>query len=120
MSGTVKFKFGGVQQTVRVELRLAPLFEDATGLGYITLWGSLVNRTATLTQVLAVLRVALKENGKHYDDKDMLALMGHEGLVEAYISAAAIVTELMKRPETSPGKGKPARSGQTAEAIDSH
>jgi hypothetical protein len=50
----------------------------------------------------------------------MLSLMGHDGLVEAYVAAAQIVTELMKKPETSPGKGKPARGGQTAEATDSH
>jgi hypothetical protein len=114
---SVKFTFGGVKRELRVELAMAPRFEDATGLGYLELTQALVERKAKLTQVVEVLRVAFEGNGTRLTSDDIFNQISHDetGILNAYVVAALLVMELCKRPEMSTkGKAPGKRSNSPA------
>lgn len=108
----IKVKLGGSQRSLRVELKQAPQFEEATGLGYIALYKALDAKTATTAQVAAVIRVALAANGAHYSPDEIFEMINEDGLINAYVVATLVVIQLLLKPNTGArGKERPAPSG---------
>lgn len=118
---SLKFTFGGVKRELRIELALAPKFEEVTGRGYLELTQALVERKAKIIEVAEVLRVAFEANGSRYTSEEILELMRHDdnGIVNAYVFAALIVMELCKRPDTST-KGKAPKAKPNGAIAGSH
>lgn len=109
---SVKFTFGGVKRDLRIELELAPKIEDATGLGFLALAEALTKKSATLSQVAEVLRISFEANGTRYTHKEIIELIQHEGVVNAFAVAGILVMELCLRPPgAKPGKKQPAAAG---------
>lgn len=98
---SVKFTFGGVKRDLRIELRSALKFEDATGLGFLALTREIIDKTAPLRVVAEVLRVAFEENGTKLSFDEIMGLIeaDEQGIFSAYTFAGNILTELCLRPE---------------------
>ena len=108
---SVKFTLGGIKRELRIELALATKFEDATGLGYLQLVRQVVERTAKLSDVVEVLRIAFEANGTKFSSAELLELIRHDGIVNAYVVAGLLVMELCLRPGEAP-TGKAARTAR--------
>jgi hypothetical protein len=111
---SVKFTFGGVKRDLRIELKAASRFEDATGLGFLELTNAISDKRAKLSQVVEVLRVAFDENGTKFTHEEIFDQIRHDknGIVNAYVVAGVLLMELCMRPEESKtGKKQPAASG---------
>jgi len=117
----VKFTFGGVKREVRVELALAPKFEDATGLGFLALTKAVVDKTARLAAVVDVIRIALDANGTKLSHDEVFEQMQHDaaGVVNAFGAATAILMELCLRPEGA-DKGKKSLPATRGNRSASH
>lgn len=115
-----KIRFGGIEHTLKIPLGIVPDLETETGLGVLTLARQLRDMSCTTAVALAVIRVALAANGKPYTSAVMYEYMAKDGLVNAYTAALAIITKLFEKPEQEPGKGRPAKGGQKADAEAIH
>jgi hypothetical protein len=104
--GTVKLKIGGVSKTLPVKIGLALEIEDETGIGVLALVRQLSGGMVKLRDSLAVLRVALRSNGEHYEDADMLAMLESDGIVGIHKAASSIVTALFSAPAGKTRAGK--------------
>jgi hypothetical protein len=111
---SVKFTFGGIKRELRIELGVAPRLEEATGLGFLALVKALTEKTATLSQVVEVIRIAFDANGAKYSSDEILAQIQEDanGVINAYAVAGILVMELCLRP---PG-AKPGKKGAAAPA----
>lgn len=118
MKGVVKFKLGGLERRVTVPLGLALAIEEATGVGILRLASQFINREGRLTHALAIVRLALAENGIAFTAEQMLEDLEHEGIPDLMVAATKIVSALFDRPKGgAPGK---APAGEQAPATTSH
>lgn len=112
---TTKFTLGGIKRELRVELELAPKFEDATGLGFLQLTQAVSDKTARLTDVVEVLRLAFVANGTQLSSADILEAIkvDEHGVINAYAVAGLILMQLAMRPGGAPEKkSQPAKRGR--------
>jgi hypothetical protein len=101
-TGTVRFKFGGIEHRCSVPLALAVEIEEATGVGVISLGIAFAGNGGQVRHALEIIRLCLNRNGKDYSSKDVLEMASYEGLATAASSAARIVNALFVIPK--PGK----------------
>lgn len=113
---SVKFTFGGIKRELRIELGLAPKFEDATGIGFLALTQAITDKSAKLSTVVEVLRIAFEANGTRFSTAEIFEQIEHDknGIVNAYSVAGVLLLELCLRPEGAEKgkKPKPAASGR--------
>lgn len=113
---SVKFTLGGIKRELRIELALAPKFEDATGLGFLALTQAVSDKTARITDVVEVLRVAFQANGVHFSSAEIMQQIQHDdrGIINAYAVAGLVLLELAMRPAGSAveKKSQPAKRGR--------
>jgi hypothetical protein len=117
---SAKFTLGGVKHDLRIELKDAPKFEDATGLGFMEMLTAFVDKkSATTTQVIAVLGTAFSVNGKHYSDDEIMAMIERDeaGFPLAYAAAGIVLMQLVLRPKgDDTGKKYQPAKGRGAQA----
>jgi hypothetical protein len=116
---SVELTFGGLKRTFRIELGAAPKFEAATGMGALSLYKALHERTVTTTQLAEVLRVAFQVNGASFTTEEIFKMIGVEGLIKAYVVAELIIMQLFDTPDevkadTAGKKSKATASRPTA------
>lgn len=105
--GTVRLKVGGVSKTLPVKIGMALEIEDETGVGVLALVRQLAAGAVKLRDSLAILRVALRNNGELYEEPDMLAMLEADGIVGIHKAASSIVNALFAAPAKSrAGKGE--------------
>jgi len=120
---SAKFTLGGLKHDLRIELKDAEKFEDATGLGFMELLTTFVDKkTATTSQVRAVLRAAFAANGKLYSDDEIMGMIERDeaGLPLAYASAGIILMQLVLRPKGNDAGKKSQPAKARGAQVNSH
>lgn len=111
--GTVKLKIGGVSKTLPVKIGMALEIEDETGVGVLALVRQLSAGAVRIRDSLAILRVALRNNGEHYENEDMLAMLEADGIVGVHKAASSVINALF----ATPAKGRAGKVEAPATAL---